>query len=166
MRSARHASRSRPKPSKSATRLDANIPLIGEILCPLSFVDLPAQDYTQALVGVYELNRVELLRDAFAWTYERSAARYAAVRQSLGEPNPFRSRHREALIDAVGAVIRTKVSCKRATGFIRGWASKHLPESARAAFLALVETELLGLHEGNFSRFRVRPWEFEAWREK
>jgi hypothetical protein len=35
------------------------------------------------------------VKDVFIWAYERSAERYAAVRQSLGDP--FRQRHREAL---------------------------------------------------------------------
>ncbi len=39
---------------------------------------------------------IALLRDVFIWAYERSAARYAAVRQSLGESDPFRMRHRTA----------------------------------------------------------------------
>jgi hypothetical protein len=38
---------------------------------------------------------VVAVKDVFIWAYERSAERYAAVRQSLGDP--FRQRHREAL---------------------------------------------------------------------
>ena len=30
---------------------------------------------------MYELNKTDLLKDVFIWAYERSAARYAAVRQ-------------------------------------------------------------------------------------
>jgi len=41
------------------------------------------------VLGVYELTKIDLLKDVFIWAYERSAARYAAVRQSLG--NPIRS---------------------------------------------------------------------------
>ena len=56
---------------------------------PLSFIDVPRAVYMDAILGVYELNKVDLLRDVFIWAYERSAARYAAVRQSLGEPDPI-----------------------------------------------------------------------------
>ncbi len=31
---------------------------------------------------IYELNRVELLRDVFVWAYERSCQRYVAVKES------------------------------------------------------------------------------------
>lgn len=74
----------------------ANIPFIRANLSPLSFTDLPRGLYAHAILGIYELNRIELLR-VFIWSYERSAERYAAVRQSLGEPDPFRLRHRDAL---------------------------------------------------------------------
>jgi len=30
-------------------------------------------------------------------------------------------------------------------------------------FVAVVEDELRGLHDGNFARFGLRPSEFEAW---
>ena len=41
----------------------------------------------------------------FLWAYERSSARYAALRQSLGQPDPFRFRHRGTLRQAVAEVI-------------------------------------------------------------
>lgn len=41
-------------------------------------------DHTDAMLGVYEQNKFDLLKDVFIWVYERSAARYAATRQSWG----------------------------------------------------------------------------------
>ena len=35
----------------------------------------------------------------------------------------------------------------------------------RAAFREVAENELLGLHEGNFARYPIRPREFAAWQE-
>src|SRR5215469_4275993 len=49
--------------NKRVSRLAANIPLISRDLCPLSFVDVPERAYVSATLGVYELTRVELLRD-------------------------------------------------------------------------------------------------------
>ncbi|MFT4252948.1 MAG: Fic family protein, partial [Caulobacter sp.] len=81
--------------NKRVSRLAANIPLIKANLAPLSFTDVPGDLYTQATLAVYELNSVDPLKDVFVWAYERSAARYAAVRQSLGEPDPFRLQYRD-----------------------------------------------------------------------
>src|SRR5690606_6697976 len=91
--------------NKRVSRLAANIPLIQHNLCPLSFVDVATQTYISAMLGIYELNRVELLRDVFVWAYKRSCARYSAVRQSLGEPDPFRIRYRSAISDTVTQVV-------------------------------------------------------------
>jgi hypothetical protein len=57
-------------------------------LSPLSFIGVPRALYTQAVLGVYERNRVDLLNDVFLWAYARSAQQYTSVRQSLGEPDP------------------------------------------------------------------------------
>ena len=100
--------------NKRVSRLAANIPLIKHNLSPLSFDDVPRELYTQAVLGVYELNRAELLRDVFCSAYQRSAARYAAVRQSLGEPDPFRMRHRSALRELVAEVVRERMNKKEA----------------------------------------------------
>ena len=151
--------------NKRVSRLAANIPLIKANLVPLSFEDVPRELYTEAILGVYETKRIELLRDVFIWAYRRSADRYAAVRQSLGEPDPFRLQHRSALREVVGAVIREHMNKKRATAHVAAWTQEHIDQPQRERFQEVAERELLSLHEGNFARYRVRPSEFEAWQE-
>jgi hypothetical protein len=152
--------------NKRVSRLSANIPFIKRNLSPLSFIDVPRALYMEALLGVYELNKIDLLRDVFIWAYERSAARYAAVRQSLGEPDPFRFRHRAALRQIVGEVVRAKMDKKAAAAFITAWVEKNgVPETEREKFRDMAESELVGLHEGNFARYQIRPSEFAAWQE-
>jgi hypothetical protein len=151
--------------NKRVSRLSANIPLIRTNLSPLSFEGVPRETYTDAVLGVYELNRTALLRDVFIWAYERSAARYAAVRQSLGEPDPFRLRHRDSLREVVGAVIRGRMDKKQASAHVSAWTRAHIEPGERERFQETAESELLGLHEGNFARYQIRPSEFTAWRE-
>ena len=151
--------------NKRVSRLAANIPLIKANLAPLSFEDVPRDLYTEAVLGIYELNRIELLRDVFVWAYERSAARYAAVRQSLGEPDPFRMRHRTALRALVAAVVRDRMDTGQAATAIGAWVAQHIAEQEAERFREMVERELLSLHEGNFARYRITPSEFAAWQE-
>lgn len=151
--------------NKRVSRLAANIPLVKGNLSPLSFEDVPRGAYTEAILGVYELNRIELLRDVFVWAYERSAARYAAVRQSLGEPDPFRLRHRADLREVVGAVVRGRMNKKQAVAHIGAWTQGNIAEAERERFREIVESELLNLHEGNFARYQIKPTEFGAWHE-
>lgn len=151
--------------NKRVSRLAANIPLIQHNLCPLSFVDVPPAAYISAMLGVYELNRIELLRDVFAWAYKRSCARYSAVRQSLGEPDPFRLRYRALIFDTVAEVVRAAMNKQRAIAFVARQARQHLPPADQHRFVEVTETELMSLHEGNMARYRLRPSEFEAWRQ-
>ena len=147
------------------SRLAANLPLIRANLCPLSFVDVPTQAYVDGLLGVYELNRVELLRDVFCWAYERSCARYSVIRQSLGEPDPFRLRHRAIIAETIRTVVAGKMDRTAAVAHIRRRATGSFSEGERNRFIELVETDLMNLHEGNLARARLSPVEYSAWRE-
>ena len=151
--------------NKRVSRLAANIPLIQHNLCPLSFVDVSQATYFSAMLGVYELNRIELLRDVFVWAYKRSCARYSAVRQSLSEPDPFRLQYREQIAQLVTEVVHKKMSKPEAVAYIQGFTSRHIQSPDRERFIEVVENQLLSLHEGNIARYRLRSSEFVSWRE-
>lgn len=149
--------------NKRVSRLAANISLIRSNLSPLSFTDVPRQTYTEAILGVYELTKIDLLKDVFIWAYERSAARYAAVRQSIGEPDPFRLRYREQLRELIADLVRSCASRRDAVARIASWSQKGIVSKDRDRFVQLAEEDLTSLHEGNFVRYRIRPSEFAAW---
>lgn len=151
--------------NKRVSRLAANIPLIAHNLCPLSFIDVPERTYLDGTLGVYELNKIDLLRDIFVWAYKRSAARYAAVRQSLGEPDPFRLRYRILVSELVAAIVRDGMDKKAAAAYIKNQAMEKIPEGDRSRFIEVVETELMGLHEGNIARYRLRQAEYNSWKK-
>ena len=111
------------------------------------------------------MNRVGLLREVFIWAYKRSAERYAAVRQSLGEPDPFRMRHRTALHEVIGTVVRGRMDKEQAVAQVSVWTQEHIEEPERERFREVAERELLSLHEGNFVRYQIRPSEFSTWQE-
>jgi len=149
--------------NKRVSRLAANIPLVRNNLCLLSFVDVPQRVYIDGLVGIYELNRVELLLDVFVWAYERSSDRYAAIRQSLGEPDEFRLRFRNELIEVVSDIVRrlTRPTVEEVAAAVAG----RLPQEHLDDFVRMAVKELEDLHEGNYARFRLRPSEYDAWRK-
>lgn len=150
--------------NKRVSRLAANIPSIRENLSPLSFIDVPERAYVEGLLGVSELNRVELLRDVFVWAYERSAKRYAAVRQSLGEPDRFRLKFRNELTEVVGNIVRGGLA--PTVEAVTTVAREHVPAEQLDDFVRMTINDLENLHEGNFARFRLRPSEFHAWSER
>jgi hypothetical protein len=90
--------------------------------------------------------------------------RYAAVRQSLGDPDPSRMKYRQKIGKYVAKVVRDSMDKRAATT----WIAEHARESHvvdRARFIELVETELSSLHEGNIARFRLRPAEYQVWEQ-
>lgn len=149
--------------NKRVSRLSANISLIRANLSPISFVDVPRSLYTQALLAVYELKDVSLRREVFMWSYMRSAARYAAVRQSLGEPDPMRLRYRDDLREVVGEIIRMRMNQESASAHIQRYTDARIDPEMRERSRQAVENDLIALNRDNVARFRVRLSEFEAW---
>ncbi|MDR7132060.1 hypothetical protein J2X69_004426 [Algoriphagus sp. 4150] len=151
--------------NKRVSRLAANLPFNQHNLAPLSFIDVPEEIYVKGMLGIYELNRIELFKDVFLWAYERSALRYAAIRQSLGEPDPFRMIYREEIRGAVGHIVMNAMGKAEASNTVKIEARK-LPDEDQVKFIEVVETELLDLHEGNFVRYRIKPSEFADWKKR
>lgn len=150
--------------NKRVSRLAVNIPLNKHNLAPLSFTDVPKDLYISALLGIYELNRVELMRDVFVWAYSRSAARFGAIQQSLGRPDLFKLKYREDIRALISDIISNAQPPKEATVLIKRKA-EDLPEDVRSKFIETVEAELLSLHEGNFARYYIRLSEFVKWKQ-
>ncbi|WP_225154802.1 hypothetical protein, partial [Bradyrhizobium sp. NBAIM08] len=92
-----------------------------------------------------------------------SCQHYAAVRQSLGEPDRFRLQFRNELIEVVGDIVRRSASptVEEVTKAV----DKLVPKEHVDDFVRLTIKELENLHEGNFARFRLRPSEYNAWRD-
>lgn len=150
--------------NKRVSRLAANIPFNRKNLSPLSFIDVPEDYYIKGMLAVYELNKINLLKDVFIWAYERSAMRYAAIRQSLGEPDTFRLKYRDEMKNTIVKIILQKAQKDGAIQIIKDDAN-NLPQNDQAKFIEYVETELIGLHDGNFARYKISPSEFKRWKQ-
>lgn len=147
--------------NKRTSRLAANAPLFRANLCPLTFVDVPADSYAQAMLGIYEMGRVELLRDLFIWAYERSTQEYTVIRQTLAEPDPLRLTHRTLIKDAVRAVV-LQPDADAQTVLDRALPAD-LALTDGQALRALILDELRRLHEGVLARYGLRPSQLKAW---
>jgi Fic/DOC family len=147
--------------NKRVSRLGANIPLLKHNLCPLTFIDVPDRAYIDATLGIYELNRVDLLSDLFVWAYERSTREYVVVSKSLAEPEPLRLQYRLQLHEIVADIVRNlRLDVHQA---IKQYADEQLGKEDRQAFAEMVQEEIKRLHKGIIARYRIRPSEFEAW---
>lgn len=144
------------QPIRAPSQMAVNAPLFRANLCPLTFVDVPPHFIeAQALLGIYEMGRVELLRDLFIWAYERSTQEYVAIRQHLAEPEPLQLSHRCRIKDTVRAVVLQPGAY--AQSVVDAALPADLPEAERQALRALILDELRRLHEGVLARDGLRP---------
>lgn len=149
--------------NKRTSRLAANIPLIKANLCPLSFVGVSDKIYVAGILGVYELNQVDLLRDVFKWAYKQSVIRYGAFQHQIGEPNQILVRYRIQIKNLVHKVVMQHLNKKEAAIFIQTWAEKNIPTQDISRFIEVIETELLSLHIGNIAIYKLKEKDFENW---
>ncbi|MNF93942.1 Fic/DOC family protein [compost metagenome] len=148
--------------NKRTSRLAANLPLFRANLCPLTFLDVPEQAYSRATLGVYEMTRVELLRDLYIWAYERSTQEYLAIKQDLAEPDPLRLAWRDVIKKTIREIIThpelDPLSC------IQRSVAEYVSEREQPEVQALIVEELRRLHEGVLARYGLRPSEFMSWK--
>jgi Fic family protein len=150
--------------NKRVSRLAANIPFYRQNLSPISFIDVPKEYYTQGLLGIYELNRIDLMKEVFLWAYERSSYQYSAIRQTVGTPDPFVLKYRKQIASLITEVISKGADRPTAMALINDKMLQLQPED-REKFVYIVETELMSLHEGNYARYFVSFTEFKKWKE-
>lgn len=62
--------------NKRTSRIWANIPLIKNWLIPFSFLQIKDRDYINAVLAIYELNDISLMRDLFVNNYLLNMKRY------------------------------------------------------------------------------------------
>lgn len=148
--------------NKRTSRLAANLPLFRANLCPLTFLDVPEQAYSRATLGVYEMTRVELLRDLYIWAYERSTLEYLAIKQDLAEPDPLRLAWRDLIKKTIREIVTQPeldpLFC------IQRSVAEYVSEREQPEVQALIVEELRRLHEGVLARYGLRPSEFKSWK--
>jgi len=125
---------------------------------------VPLAAYSLATLGVYEMTRVELLRDVYVWAYQRSTREYLMLREEMAMPDPVRLRWREVIRQVVREVVRQPG--KDPMDVVASQVSRHVPAADQAEVRAMVIDELSRLQEGVLTRYGLRPSEFEAWRKR
>ncbi len=148
--------------NKRTSRLAANLPLFRANLCPLTFLDVPEEAYSRATLGIYEMARVELLRDLYVWAYERSTQEYLAIKQDLAEPDPLRLAWRDFIKQTIHQVVISPEQDPFTV--IQRLLKAEIPDAEQKDLQALIIEELRRLHEGVLARYGLRPAEFSTWK--
>lgn len=151
--------------NKRTSRLSCNIPFIKENLCPLSFTDVSRDDYTAALLTVYEKNNVEPMLELYAWAYIRSCEQYGVVKKSLGEIDAFRIQYRQQRKEVMGLVVKKGFHGKKAEDLIEDFCQQHDIKDA-AKFTAMTLADLSTLHAGAIIGLGITEAQLNKWLEK
>ncbi len=141
--------------NKRTSRVASNIPLLQADLAPMSFIAIERRDYIDGLFGVYELNDVSLLRDAYTEAYRASARNYHLA-QADADPAKAALAYREFVREAVRRCVLEW------SGFALGQvtamaAEAEIPPADRGGVVEYVGREFASLHEGNAIRYRLSP---------
>jgi hypothetical protein len=79
-------------------------------------------------------------------------------------PDTFRLRYRQALSEAVRAIVQHRQQPTREA--VAAVIPSSVAEEDHDKFVKLVYEEIENLHEGNAIRFGIRPLEFAEWKGK
>ncbi len=149
--------------NKRVSRLCANYPILKANFSPLSFTDVPKNDYISGLLAIYEFNRIEYLRDVFVFAYKRSAKKYKVVQDTLGKPDSIALKFREELSTLTKLIISDNLHGNTIIDKIGSWTKKHIDDKNQQQFSRIVEKEIASLHEGNLAIYGIKPDAFLKW---
>ncbi|MFK8028964.1 MAG: Fic family protein [Gammaproteobacteria bacterium] len=142
--------------NKRTSRVASNIPLLKADLAPISFFAMNDRDYIDGLLGVYELNNVSLLKEAFIDAYLASVQNYKAIRAEVETPDKAALAYRDFVRQAVRQCVLDWKQFHEGN-VITMAAKANIPEADRQDVVKYVGQEFNGLHEGNVIRYRLSP---------
>lgn len=142
--------------------MGCNIPFIKSNLCPLSFTDVARDNYTAALLAIYEINDVEPMLELFAWAYSRSCEQYGVVKKSLGEIDAFRIQYRRQRKTIMGKIVKQGLHGKAAENLIENYCQEQEIEDTDK-FTAMTLADLSTLHAGAVIGLGITEAQLETW---
>lgn len=151
--------------NKRTARLSCNLPFIQENLCPLSFVDVPRDDYVKTLIYFYETGDYIPALEVFLWAYERSSEQYKIVEQSIGVIDSYRIKYRSERKQVIGEIIRGMIVGVEVQAHLELFCTENKIQNADK-FISITTVELDKLHSGAIISLGVTENIFLIWKEK
>ena len=147
--------------NKRTSRIASNIPLLRADLAPMSFITMNDREYIDALIGVYELNNVSLLREIYIDAYRTSAQYYKTLRAEVETPDKAAAVYREFIREAIRRCVLEWKEFR--ADEIRTMAEQqNIPEEDRDDVIVYAQKQFGGLHAGNAIRYRLRLDDLEG----
>lgn len=148
--------------NKRTARLSANIPLIINNLVPLSFNDVQREDYSSAVIAIYELHDVRALVDLYAYSYMRTCASYDSTIKAIGL-DEIRVRYRQQRRAIIRAIIERRLVGPYMSEFIHSEVKKIIPRMDQKAVIEDVLDDLDLMDASRMVGLGVTLEQLEAW---
>lgn len=142
--------------NKRTSRVASNIPLLKSDLAPMSFTTMDDREYIEGLIGIYELNNVSLFREVYIDAYLASAEQYRVLRAEVESPNKAAIAYRDFVRSAVRRCVLDFKGFRHDDLMLMA-TKAGVPDADRKGVVAYVREQLIGLHEGNVIRYRLKP---------
>lgn len=113
--------------NKRTARLSANIPFITNNLVPLSFEGIKQEDYTSAMIAIYELNDIRPLIDLYTYSYLRTAEAYDVTLGAIGF-DPVRVQYRQERREIIRHIVLKQLHGQQLQAYIHSM----IPQTVKA----------------------------------
>ena len=150
--------------NKRTARLSANIPLVMHNLVPLSFNDVEQEDYTSAMIAIYELNDVRPIIDLYIFSYMRTCAMYNSTVKTLGF-DEVRVRYRSLRRALIRSIILDGLTGEALKEYITSQANQSVPEKDQSDFLIDVYEDLEYLDPSRIAGLGITVDQLEEWKK-
>lgn len=148
--------------NKRTSRLSANISLIESNLTPLSFEGIQQDDYTNAMLAIYELNDVRPLADLYQYSYLRTAKLYDITVEAITFDR-VRVQYREQRRALIRQIILEHVHGEAAFNLIDAQAKIIAAKEDVSQFIQNAREDLATLGPLQLPVLGVTPKELQTW---
>lgn len=148
--------------NKRTARLSANIPLIKSNLVPLSFNDVNREDYTSAVIAIYELQEIRPILDLYLFSYMRTCAMYDSTVKTIGF-DEIRVRYRQQRRDIIRHIILNKLKGVPMQEYISNQSIQFIKKEDQTSFIEDVMEDLKEIDLIRITGLGITPDQMHAW---
>lgn len=148
--------------NKRTARLSANIPLIKTNLVPLSFNDVQREDYTSAVIAIYELQDIRPILDLYLFSYMRTCAMYDSTVKAMGF-DEVRVRYRQQRRTIIRHIILNKLSGATMKKYISHQTLELIKEEDRMPFFEDMMEDIKEMDLSRIAGLGITPDQLNTW---
>jgi len=151
--------------NKRTARLSCNIPLIRMNCIPLSFNNIDKNAYLSAVICVYELKKIEPLRDMYLYSYTNTSKQYKATADSMGI-DEIRVRYRDTRRAMISHIIKNLFNKEAIENYIHREAISLIPSKARENFIEDIYEDLIDIDTNRIAVLGISQQDLKKWQSK